>query len=87
MTPFEYVVPTTIEEALEALTQYGDDAKLLAGGTGLINLMKQRLVQPAYLIGLQRLASTNGMNQIAEVERGATGRVFRLGALCTHPSN
>ena len=84
MTPFEYVEPTTVEEAFAVLAEYGDEAKLIAGGTGLINLMKQRLVQPAYLIGLRRLAHIDGMNQISEVGGTAPGNAFRIGALCTH---
>lgn len=84
MTPFEYIEPATMEEALEALAQYGDEAKLIAGGTGLVNLMKQRLVQPAYLVGLRRLAQTDDLNQIVQLNRTDSGRVFRIGALCTH---
>ena len=67
MTPFEYIEPTTLEAALDALARYGDEAKLIAGGTGLVNLMKQRLVQPAYLIGLRRLAQSDGLDQIDQV--------------------
>lgn len=84
MTPFEYIEPATMEEALEALAQYGDEAKLIAGGTGLVNLMKQRLVQPAYLVGLRRLAQIDDLNQIVQLNRTDSGRVFRIGALCTH---
>ena len=56
MIAFEYVEPDSLDEALALLAEHGEDAKPLAGGTGLLNLMKQRLVQPAYLIGLRRLA-------------------------------
>lgn len=84
MIPFEYVEPTSVEEALNALAQYGDEAKLIAGGTGLLNLMKQRLVQPAYLIGLRRLTHVDGMTQICEADGTDSGQAFRIGALCTH---
>ena len=84
MIPFEYVEPTTVEEALDVLGRHGDEAKLIAGGTGLLNLMKQRLVQPAYLIGLRRLTAIDGMNQITEVGGADAAHAFRLGALCTH---
>jgi carbon-monoxide dehydrogenase medium subunit len=48
--------------------------------------MKQRLVQPAYLIGLRRLTAIDGMNQIAEISGTDANyfRHFRIGALCTH---
>jgi carbon-monoxide dehydrogenase medium subunit len=36
---FEYVAPATLEEALDTLGRYGDDAKVLAGGQSLIPLL------------------------------------------------
>ena len=87
MSPFEYIEPASLEEALDALARYGDEARLIAGGTGLVNLMKQRLVQPAYLIGLRRLGRTEGLAEIGQISQtGPTGsaQALRLGALCTH---
>ncbi|MCE2487575.1 MAG: xanthine dehydrogenase family protein subunit M [Desulfurellaceae bacterium] len=84
MSPFEYIEPQTLEEALDALARYGDEAKLIAGGTGLVNLMKQRLVQPAYLIGLRRLAQTEGLAEIDQIGPPGSAQALRLGALCTH---
>jgi aerobic carbon-monoxide dehydrogenase medium subunit len=75
MNPFTYTEPATIDEALAALNRYGEEAKLIAGGTGLINLMKQRLVNPGYLIGLRRLP---------ELTQIRFDRDLRIGALCTH---
>jgi carbon-monoxide dehydrogenase medium subunit len=49
---FAYFAPTSIPEALDLLTRYGDDAKLLAGGQSLLPTMKLRLAQPRYLIDL-----------------------------------
>lgn len=84
MSPFEYIEPATLEEALDALARYGDEAKLIAGGTGLVNLMKQRLVQPAYLIGLRRLGRTEGLAEIGPTGLTGSAQALRLGALCTH---
>ena len=75
MISFTYLEPADMDEALELLARYGDEAKVIAGGTGLVNLMKQRLVQPTYLIGLRRLAGLGGLHY-----DGA----LRIGALCTH---
>jgi len=75
MIPFTYLEPTSVDEALELLARYGDEAKVIAGGTGLINLMKQRLVQPTYLIGLRR---------IPELSRVQHDGALRIGALSTH---
>ncbi len=46
MISFTYLESADIDEALAALARYGDEAKVIAGGTGLVNLMKQRLAQP-----------------------------------------
>lgn len=75
MISFTYLEPTSVDEVLDLLARYGDEAKLIAGGTGLVNLMKQRLVQPTYLIGLRRVPG------LSEVQQGD---VLRIGAVCTH---
>ena len=53
---FEYVAPRSEDEALGALAEHGDDAKILAGGQSLIPLMNFRLAQPAVVIDINRLA-------------------------------
>jgi aerobic carbon-monoxide dehydrogenase medium subunit len=88
MNPFTYLEPVDVEEALDALAQYGEDAKPIAGGTGLINLMKQRLVQPAYLVGLRRLSELKGMTfPIPPSDQGkdmlGSSDALRIGSLCT----
>ena len=75
MISFTYLEPASVDEALELLVRYGDEAKVIAGGTGLVNLMKQRLVQPTYLIGLRRIPGLSGVQHNGDT---------RLGALCTH---
>ncbi len=76
MNPFHYYTPDTQEELLTLLQQYGDSAKLMAGGTALVIMMKQRLVVPEALISLHRLP---GLAAVRE----ADGSVH-LGALMTH---
>ncbi|MCG8347418.1 MAG: xanthine dehydrogenase family protein subunit M [Chloroflexales bacterium] len=71
--PFEYHSPTSLAEAIDLLGQYGDEAKLLAGGHSLIPLMKLRLAQPAHLVDLN---SVPGLDYIHE-EQGH----LRIGAL------
>jgi aerobic carbon-monoxide dehydrogenase medium subunit len=53
--PFEYVAPRTIEEAVEALSNGGADAKVLAGGQSLVPLMNFRLARPSLLVDLNRI--------------------------------
>ena len=47
--PFEYIAPESIEQALAVLAQYGDEAKVLAGGQSLMPLLNMRLTTPALL--------------------------------------
>jgi len=76
MNPFAYHTPDTQQEVLTLLHEHGDEAKLMAGGTALVIMMKQRLVLPETLISLHRL---RGLDDVQEVN-GA----LQLGALLTH---
>jgi carbon-monoxide dehydrogenase medium subunit len=53
--PFEYVRAASADEALAALAEHGDEAKLLAGGMSLLPLMKLRLATPAVVVDVGRL--------------------------------
>ena len=59
---FEYHRPDSLEEALQLLSQHGDEAKVLAGGQSLIPVMKLRLAAPAHLVDIGRL----GIESIAD---------------------
>jgi carbon-monoxide dehydrogenase medium subunit len=50
--PFEYYRATTVEEAISLLSQYGSDAKVLAGGQSLLPMIKLRLARPRVLVDL-----------------------------------
>ncbi len=54
---FEYHAPTTTEEAVALLKQYGGEAKILAGGQSLVPLMNFRLSRPAALIDINRIGA------------------------------
>jgi carbon-monoxide dehydrogenase medium subunit len=54
--PFEYVRPETVEEALEALSWGGEDAKVLAGGQSLMPLLAFRLARVGLLVDVNRLS-------------------------------
>ncbi len=76
MNAFDYRAPRGIEEALAVLGEYGDDARVVAGGTALVTMMRQRLVRPGCLVSLR---DVSGLNRIE-----ATNGALRLGALVTH---
>ena len=52
---FEYHKPTSLEEVLGLLKQYGDEAKLMGGGVGLIAFMKERLMSPGHVIDVKEV--------------------------------
>jgi aerobic carbon-monoxide dehydrogenase medium subunit len=72
---FDYEVAESPAHALALLTQYGEDAKLLAGGHSLLPMMKVRLAQPGVLIDIARVSELSGIRvEGAEVVIGATTR-------------
>ena len=70
---FDYHPATSVDEAIALLQQYGDEAKLLAGGHSLLPTMKLRLAQPGHLIDLGRIS---GLSYIRE-----DGGVVTVGAM------
>jgi carbon-monoxide dehydrogenase medium subunit len=64
--PFEYAVPTTLEEALSLLEEHGEDARVLAGGQSLIPLMKLRFATPALLIDINRIPDLDYVEESAD---------------------
>jgi 4-hydroxybenzoyl-CoA reductase beta subunit len=60
---FEYLQPKNVQEALEMLAGNDGQAAVMAGGTDLIVRMKQRLIQPAFLISLKNLRDLNYIRQ------------------------
>jgi carbon-monoxide dehydrogenase medium subunit len=73
---FDYTVPDSLEGAIKALSDGGEDAKLLAGGHSLIPLMKLRLAAPSLLVDLRNVPGLHGV----EREDGS----WRVGAMTPH---
>lgn len=72
---FDYHAAGSVQEALALLAQYGDDAKLLAGGHSLIPVMKLRFAAPAHLIDIGRIAGLSAITDGgAALHVGATAR-------------
>jgi carbon-monoxide dehydrogenase medium subunit len=72
---FEYHAPKSIPDAIGLLAQFGDEAKLLAGGHSLLPMMKMRFAEPGHLIDLGRIPELKGIR-----EEGGT---LRIGAMTT----
>ena len=71
--PFDYFDPTTVEETLGLLGEFGDEAKLLAGGQSLLPMLNLRLARPSKLVDI------NGVTALAHL--GTDGDDLLIGAL------
>ena len=74
--PLRLFQPTSVDEAVGALSELGDDAKVVAGATALTLLYRQRLIAPSALVSIGRIPGLDGI----EVVDGE----LRLGALVSH---
>ncbi|MGW1677615.1 FAD binding domain-containing protein [Saccharopolyspora sp. NPDC002376] len=73
---FEYLAPSTVEEAVTALAELGDDAKVLAGGQSLLPVLRMRLADPQLLVDLNRIEELRGVRE--------DGDSLVIGAMTTH---
>src|SRR4051794_41337787 len=74
--PFEYVAPGSVEEALQALAEHGDDAKIIAGGQSLLPVLRMRLNAPEWIIDLGKIDSLRGIRD--------DGDAIVIGAMTPH---
>jgi len=76
--PFDYVRAESVEYAVEALREHGDEAKVLAGGQSLLPALNMRLVRPSLLVDLNFASGLDGVTE----EDGS----LRIGALVRQAS-
>jgi carbon-monoxide dehydrogenase medium subunit len=82
MKPFHYHQPESLEEACLLLSQHGQEAKILAGGTDLVVKMKQRLLSPKHVINIKKLQDLDFIKK--EGNGYAIGSLTRLVDIATH---
>jgi carbon-monoxide dehydrogenase medium subunit len=73
---FDYVAPTTVDDAVRALSEGGEDAKIIAGGQSLLPVLRMRLAAPSKLIDLGKVAELRGVRE--------DGDTLVIGAMTTH---
>ncbi|VVJ20079.1 Aerobic carbon monoxide dehydrogenase (quinone) [Amycolatopsis camponoti] len=73
---FDYVRPSTVDEAVQALASAGEDAKVIAGGQSLLPVLRMRLAAPTTLVDLGRVAELRGVRE--------DGDDLVIGAMTTH---
>ena len=74
---FEYVECKRVDDAVAALARTADDARVIAGGTALVPLMKHQVLRPAVLVSIVRVP---GLADIVDDEGGG----LRVGGAATH---
>ncbi|HEX5500787.1 MAG TPA: FAD binding domain-containing protein, partial [Thermomicrobiales bacterium] len=78
LAPFDYHRPQTLAEAAALLRTLGEDAAIYAGGTELLPLLKDGLIEATHLIDIK--ASPG----LSDIEPGGDVGGLRIGALATH---
>jgi carbon-monoxide dehydrogenase medium subunit len=73
---FDYLAPATLDEALSALAEHGDDAKIIAGGQSLLPVLRMRLNAPEIVVDLGRIDSLRGVRD--------DGDAIVIGAMTPH---
>ena len=74
--PFDFIQVDSVDEAIAAISEHGDEAKLIAGGHSLLPLMKFRLATPTYVVDINRL---DGLKYVHDA-----GDYLAIGALTRH---
>lgn len=74
---FRYEAPRSLDEALDLLRTYGDEAKVLAGGQSLIPMVKLRFANPELLVDINNVPGL-------DYHREEAGGTLAVGALCRH---
>ncbi len=78
---YEYHAPKTKAEALDLLHDVGDKAKILAGGTDLVIMLKEKMIAPEHVINIADIEELKGINFTADgVEIGAGTKISTIGA-------
>lgn len=73
---FEYVEPSSVREACQFMADHPEEARIYAGGTSLLLLMKQSIVRPAHLVNIKKIQG------LRYIENGSS--TIRIGSLTTH---
>ncbi len=73
---FDYIAPSSVEDAVQALAQGGDEAKVLGGGQSLLPVLRMRLAAPTTLVDLRKVTELRGVRE--------DGDAIVIGSMTTH---
>ncbi len=79
LPPFQYLEPANVEEALSLLSTHREAVRIMAGGTDLVNRMKLRLIEPAFVMNIGKLRDLDGISMgETETVLGANTRLVDI---------
>jgi len=78
ISPFTLHRPTTLDQALALLADHGEEARILAGGSELVLLLKMSFLRPGHLVDIK------GIGGLDQIELGPETEMLRIGGLVTH---
>lgn len=73
---FDYIEPSSVQEASKFMVEHPEEARIYAGGTSLLLLMKQGIVRPSYLVNIKKIP------KLRYIEN--SNSTIRIGSLTTH---
>jgi 4-hydroxybenzoyl-CoA reductase subunit beta len=77
LPPFSYLEPETLEEALDLLSTYGAKARIVAGGTDVVPLLKKKLLAPQFIISLKDIKALRGVQKKRRVFEAGCNTTLR----------
>jgi 2-furoyl-CoA dehydrogenase FAD binding subunit len=66
--PFDYIRPDSVEEAIALLAEYGEDARILAGGQSLLPMLNLRLIDVRAIVDISRIAALDDIRDLGDKE-------------------
>jgi 2-furoyl-CoA dehydrogenase FAD binding subunit len=67
--PFDYIRPDSVEEAIALLAEYGEDARILAGGQSLLPMLNLRLIDVRAIVDISRIAALDAIRDLGDKEK------------------
>lgn len=77
MHNFEFLEPSSVAQASEMLSEFGEECRLMGGGTALMLVMRQRMLLPSHIVSVARIDRLRGIT--FDAQRG-----LRIGGLSRH---
>lgn len=80
MVKFEYLNPKSLKELPDLLSKKQDESIVLAGGTDLLDMLKERLIEPKRVINIKNIKDLHGIKNGSGLELGALTTITEIAA-------